>query len=95
MTQQAERVPIMCAKDREQNIVKIRTWVDAFRQRTRVENIGRAPLAELSCFAFGEGYNLLIRQLVNTEFPYGHWSELTNDSTGEIIQLILDEMPKH
>lgn len=95
MAQQLERVPVMNAVERERNLTKIREWVDAFRQQYHVKDVGRKRLFELSCEAFGEGFNLLVHQLVNTEYPHGAWRELLTDETGDIIQLVLDEMPKH
>lgn len=95
MGQQTVQAPVMSVREMQKNLGKIIDWVDEYRLQHNVRSIGREQLPELSCTLVGEGYNLLIRQLVNTEYPYGCWSELTNDTTGEIIQLVLDEMPKH
>lgn len=95
MPEAQKRVVIMDATQRAQNIQKVLAWVEAYREVHPPGLLHRTPLDELSCFLFGEGYNLLIRQLVNTEYPYGCWQDLHTDETGEIIQLVLDEMPKH
>jgi hypothetical protein len=85
----------MDATARSQYIQKIIAWVDAYRVKDPPKTLYRVPLPELSCFTLGEGYNLLMRQLVNTVYPHGNWQQLLTDETGEIIQLVLDEMPKH
>lgn len=95
MPEECNRAVVMSPSERQQNIQKIVAWVDAYRERHPREKLFQTSLPELSCFAIGEGYNLLVRQLVNTEYPHGCWQELLTDSTGEIIQLVLDEMPKH
>jgi hypothetical protein len=46
---------------------------------------------ELSCIAFGEGYNLLYRQLVTTFEGEGGWNEL---DCPEIRELVLRQIQK-
>jgi hypothetical protein len=40
---------------------------------------------EFSCFAFGEGYNLLYRQLTTTTIGEGSWNELDYAPNRELV----------
>ncbi len=58
-----------------EKLAAIRAYVLGERERRGIVT-GRVPLPELSCEAVGEFYNLVKRQLVNTEEGYGAWREL-------------------
>ena len=55
------------------------------------ENLSFEPLWEGSCLAFGEGYNLLYRQLIPVAEESGDW-EVLKDS--EVRSLVIDEIHK-
>ncbi|MDO8600353.1 MAG: hypothetical protein Q7R73_01880 [bacterium] len=64
----------MMTNDAEK-LAAIRVYVIRERERRGIVT-GRALLPELSCEAFGEFYNLVERQLVNTIEGCGAWCEL-------------------
>lgn len=47
---------------------------------------------EFSCFAFGEGYNLLYTQLIPTVTGSGYWQQVEKDP--EILKLVLEQIEK-
>jgi hypothetical protein len=75
-------------KDLEMN--RIIMYVKSYRARENViPSPGMKP--ELSCEIFGEGYNLLYRQLITTNNGDGCWPEIEDDA---VRQLVIDEINK-
>lgn len=69
----------------------IKAWVHKYRE---VYNIKPTPgiKHELSCIAYGEGYNLLYNQLIPTVDGDGAWNELNSK---EVVDLVLNEIKSY
>jgi len=77
-------------KERVSEIARIIAFVEDYRTRYNIiPTNGYKP--ELSCYAFGEFYNLLYRQLVLTINGDAGWKEIEND---EIRKGVLEEIKK-
>ena len=78
----------------QKKVLFIQDWVHKHRLK---EGIVPTPgyKLELSCFMFGEGKNLLFRQLVPTIDGLNGWQEITQDTSGEVIQLVLDAIAEY
>ncbi|GEM_PF-6412109 len=74
----------------EQDLEIINDYVKEYRDKYNVVPSYGTKL-ELSCLAFGEGYNLLYRQLIPTINGDGYWNSMDDP---EIRQLVLDEITK-
>ena len=68
----------------------ITDYVTAYRSKHDIQPTpGRKH--ELSCIQFGEGYNLLYRQLITTDENCGGWLELNSP---EVRTLVLEQIAK-
>ncbi|KKS38952.1 MAG: hypothetical protein A3G49_04380 [Candidatus Sungbacteria bacterium RIFCSPLOWO2_12_FULL_41_11] len=67
------------ARSREEKMEAIKTYILRERERCGVSWLGTEYLFELSCFGCGEFYNLVERQLLNTEEGFGGWRELEDE----------------
>jgi len=74
----------------EEDLRLINDFVEEYRARYKVVPSYGEKL-ELSCLAFGEGHNLLYRQLIPTINGDGYWTSMHDF---EIRQLVLDEISK-
>jgi len=81
-------------KEKEKKIKKIIAWVRNYRKKHSIKTTPGLKY-ELSCIGFGEGYNLLFRQLVTTPIGKNGWHEIYGDESGEVIELVLQEMKKY
>ena len=79
--------------NRQEKIDKITSAVDRYREE---HNVTPTPGAkdELSCFAIGEGHNLLHRQLIPTTNDTGSWETEIHDGTDEVLDLVLEQIEK-
>lgn len=82
------------SKEKEKKIKQIIAWVRKYRKENDITPTPGLKY-ELSCEAFGEGHNLLFRQLVTTPIGKNGWHEIYGDESGEVIELVLEEMKKH
>ncbi|PIS40836.1 MAG: hypothetical protein COT26_01225 [Candidatus Kerfeldbacteria bacterium CG08_land_8_20_14_0_20_43_14] len=73
----------------QKKVLYIQDWVHKHREKEKIIPTPGYKF-EFSCFMFGEGNNLLFRQLVATTDGLDGWGEITQDASGEIIQLVLD-----
>ena len=76
--------------DLESDLQVIAEYVEKYRSQYNITPTYGAKL-ELSCLAFGEGHNLLYRQLIPTTNGDGYWDCLDDP---QIRQLVLDEIIK-
>ena len=74
----------------ESELQIITEYVEEYRVRYHITPTSGVK-SELSCLAFGEGYNLLYCQLITTLNGGGYWSCMHDQ---EIRQLVLDEITK-
>ncbi|OHA07802.1 MAG: hypothetical protein A2934_02935 [Candidatus Sungbacteria bacterium RIFCSPLOWO2_01_FULL_47_10] len=62
----------------EHKLHVIRAYIEHERERRRITELSTMPLPELSCFGYGEFFNLVERQLMYTNEGFGGWKELSN-----------------
>lgn len=74
----------------EDEMKTITDFVEKYRKEKKITPTPGIKF-ELSCTAFGEGYNLLYTQLVYTTNGYGSWQELKDE---EVRKLVLDQIKK-
>ncbi len=71
----------------------IKDYVAAYRSKHGIseQQLGFKELPELSCEYYGEGNNLLYRQLMPTREGYGYWQDLKD---AEIRKLVVEQIRK-
>ena len=79
---------------REQKMHRLMAWIEDFRLRQGITPQAKR-MFELSCEAFGEGFNLL-RQLIWTDEANAAnncWGEInpSRDVSGEILEMVMEE----
>lgn len=77
-------------QDLEKEMQRITSYVHNYRKANNIQPTHGSKM-ELSCYAFGEGHNLLYRQLIPTIDNDGCWDELDDPV---IRRLVLDEIDK-
>jgi hypothetical protein len=76
--------------NKEAEMETITDYVTAYRAKHDIQpTLGRKH--ELSCVHFGEGYNLLYRQLVLTDECHDGWLELNSP---EVRAIVLEQIAK-
>jgi len=78
----------------KEKLKEVRAFVGGERKRMNVssEQIGTTDRSEISCFSLGqksgEFANLLYRQLIYTEYPYGSWVGLNGEVLDGLLKYI-------
>lgn len=72
---------------------QVRNFVHRYRRQHEITPRPYTGPHEPSCLAFGE-FNNLLNSLIIIEDGQGEWREIDNDSKGEIVLGVLEEMKK-